>query len=112
MSVRTLNQFKRHRISSTHRVEITAGSTKTAFATERDEFKFTTIRAFINGIALGRIATFKHSMNIIKDSGTNINTAVDYFIEVIHENILQNVHGNIISYWETKRNPQNTPPQD
>ena len=88
MSVRTLNQFKRHIVSSTDRVKITAGSAETTFTTKRDKLKFTAIRAFIDRKTLGGITALKHSIDIIKDSGTDINTAVNDFIEIIPENLL------------------------
>ncbi len=88
MSVRTLNQFKRHIVCSTDRVKITAGSAEATFTTERDKLKFTAIRAFIDRKTFGGITALKHSIDIIKDSGTNSNTAVSDFIEIISENLL------------------------
>ena len=88
MSVRTLNQFKRHIVSSTDRVKITAGIAEATFTTERDKLKITAIRAFIDRKTFGGITALKHSIDIIKDSGTNSNTAVSDFIEIISENLL------------------------
>jgi len=57
MSMGGINEFKRHSSRTANGIKITTRSTKTTFATKRDDFKFTTMLTAIKCIAIFIITT-------------------------------------------------------
>jgi hypothetical protein len=60
MPMGNMNQFKGHRGSALHGIEIPAGRTETAVAAEGDELKLPAVRAAKHCAAKGRITAVNH----------------------------------------------------
>ena len=67
VSVLNVNQFKRHRCSTFHRILVTARGTETAVAAKRNELKFSTVWAAIHSTTKRRITAINHAVNIFDD---------------------------------------------
>lgn len=65
MAVRDIGEFKGHRGSALHGVEIAAGRAETAVAAERDEFELAAVRTAIHGPAKGGVAAVDHFFHVI-----------------------------------------------
>ncbi len=76
MSVGNTDQFKSHRGSAFHSIEITAGITaggaETAVAAERNEFKVATMRTAEHGTAKGEIPAMDHFVHVFYDGRTRV----------------------------------------
>ena len=70
MSVRNVNDLKRHGGGSVNGIFHTAGRTKTAVAAKGDKFKQATIRASVHGTAIGRITTVDHFIYVLNNRRT------------------------------------------
>ena len=104
MPVRDIGEFKGHRGSALHGVEIATGRAETAVAAERDEFELTAVRTAEHCAARGRIAAVDHFFHVINDRLTRMQ-CINHFFIMVSENILKYAHGTIIKEKDTKRNP-------
>lgn len=64
------DEFKGHRGSAFHSIEITAGGAETAVAAERDEFKLATMRTAEHGTTKGGITAMNHFVHVFYDGRT------------------------------------------
>ena len=72
--------FKRHGSCAVDGVFIAARGAETAFAGERDKFKFTTFLTAIYGRAMGRVTTGNHFIYVIHDRITGMQEVFNFFI--------------------------------
>lgn len=70
VSVGNADQFKSHRGSAFHSIEITAGGAETAVAAKRNEFKFATMRTAEHGTAKRGITAMDHFVYVFYDGRT------------------------------------------
>lgn len=82
VSVRDVNQFKRHGSSTIHRVLVTAGGAETAVTAKRNELKFSTVRTAIHSATKGRITTVDHFFDIFHLRISGMKSIFDFFIIV------------------------------
>ena len=67
MAVGNINEFKGHRGSALHGVEISAGGTEAAVAAERDEFQLSAMRTAVHSPAERGIAAVNHFFHVFND---------------------------------------------
>lgn len=82
VSVRDVNQFKRHGRSTIHRILVTAGGAETAVAAKRNELKFSTVWAAIHSATKRRIPTVDHFFDIFHLRRSGMKSIFDFFIIV------------------------------
>lgn len=82
VSVCNVDEFKGHRSSASHGIQVTAGGAKPAVASKRDKLKLTAVRAAIHSTAKGRVAAVDHLIDIfhLRDSG--MKSIFNFFIMV------------------------------
>lgn len=102
MTMRSADEFKRHRRGAFERIEITARRTKTAFASKRDELKLTAMIAAVKSEAVFGVSAMEHFIDIFKNGTTNSNTAVGNCMKMIIKNLLQYIHKLIIAQQKLK----------
>lgn len=95
MTVRDLDQFKRHGSSAFCGIRDTASWTKPAVTAERDIFGITTFRAGIKRSAKRRVTAVDHLLNVVHFNITRMTGIFNFFV-MIPKDLLQNVHSNII----------------
>jgi len=98
MPVNAGNKLAGHAKGTFLIVHVTTGRTETAFASERDKFKFSTVRATIKSTAVRRVTTVNHFVNVMKNSFSRMELIKDVFI-IISKNSLENIfvmHKNIL----------------
>jgi len=88
MSVIAFNEFERHRGGAAYGVKVTAGGTKTAFATERNIFKFSAMPATVNSVTVIEITAVQHLFDIFKNGIANENAGGNNSIKPIVKNLL------------------------
>ena len=67
MSVRDVNDLKRHGGGSVNGIFYTTGGTKAAVAAKGNKFKQATIRASVHGTAIGGIPTVDHFIHVFNN---------------------------------------------
>lgn len=88
MSVRAINEFKRHGRGTANRVEVAASGTEAAFTTKWNKFNFTAMLTTIKGEAIIRIAAIEHFMYIINNGIPNSDTGRENSIKMVGKNLL------------------------
>ena len=104
MSVDTLNEFKGHGSCAMNGIKSAAWRTETAFTAEWDKFNRTTRRTPIHSTAERRIAAMNHFFNIFESGGAELERVLDFFV-MIWEDLLQNVHSNIVQQKRRQKHP-------
>ena len=82
MTVRGIDEFKRHRGRAFHGVFIAAGRAEAAVTAEGDEFQFSTVRAAVHSTTKGRIAAVDHLIDIFHLSFSGMESIYNFFIMV------------------------------
>jgi hypothetical protein len=72
MSVRNIDNLKRHGGGSVNGIFHAAGRTKTAVASKGYKFERTTARASVHGAAIGRIPTVDHFIHVFNNRSTRM----------------------------------------
>lgn len=87
MPVGDIDEFKGHRCSAPHGVQVAAGRAEAAVAAERDEFQLSAAWAAIHCPAESGIATVNHLLHVFNDRITWMQ-CINHFFIMVSENIL------------------------
>lgn len=82
MAVGNIDQFKGHRGSALHGIEVSTGRAEAAVAAKRDKFQLSTVGTAVHGAAKSGIATVNHFIDIFHLSLSEMKSMFNFFIMV------------------------------
>ena len=82
VSVLNVNQFKRHRCSTFHRILVTARGTETAVVAKRNGLKISTVWVAVHSTTQRRITTVYHLFDIFYLRSSGMKSIFNFFIIV------------------------------
>lgn len=82
MPVSRAYNLKRHGSGAFNGIFVATGWTETAFASERNEFIFTTGTTAVHGTAKRRVTAAEHTVNVFHNGGSGVCGIKDFFIMV------------------------------
>ena len=103
MPVGGIDQFKRHRGSAFHRIQIATGGAEAAVAAKRNKLKISAFGTAIHGATVGRVTTMDHLIHVF-DNGIAWMKDIYHFFIMVGKNLLQDVHETIMKENGTKKN--------